>query len=280
MKIGYTVWTWIIRLFEETHTWEPKSNRSRLDFEEAIRSIAHLGYTSVECFNQIVDIYDGADAEFDILLKEYGISFECIYLYLSEDSTADVATAEKCFIFMKRHNIPFANLQASARPEGRVPTREEVKKEADKARQIGVLGKQYGVTVCLHPHLGTMVENKQDIDWFAEFVNAEDVSFCFDTAHILTGGMNVVDMFSQYVSRMPYVHLKDVSATLEPGQTQFDRFRPVGEGIVDFTGVLEVLKNHGYRGVLCVEVDNPQVCNYEAAQTSIQYLKKLEAKGY
>lgn len=277
MKAGYTVWTWIIRLFEETHEWEPKSARSKMDFEEAIRSVALLGYQSVECFNQIVDIYENADEEFDALIKQYGLTFDCIYIYITDDFKKDLAVAEKCFQFSKRHGIPFANLQASPRPADRAPTEAELEREAEKAREIGRLGRQYGVTVCLHPHLGTMVETREEIDAFVRLAPEEELAFCFDTAHILAGGMDPVETFGAYAKRLKYVHLKDATAKREPGKTHFDRFRSLGDGIIDFPGVFETLKSAGYNGIICVELDQPPVCNFEAAQTSMRYLNAHRA---
>jgi sugar phosphate isomerase/epimerase len=277
MKAGYTVWTWIIRLFEETHEWEHKSARPKMDFEEAVRSVANLGYKSMECFNQIVDIYEGADEEFTALINKYGLTFDCIYIYVTEDFKKDLEIAEKCFKFSQRHGVRFANLQASPRPEGRAPTAEELAGEFAKIREIGQLGQKYGVTVCLHPHLGTMVEGRSEIDALAEQVPAQDVAFCFDTAHILTAGMDPVEAFAAYAPRLKYVHLKDATAKFLPGQTHFDRFRSLGDGIIDFPGVLEVLRDARYEGIICVELDRPPICNYDAAQTSMRYLNAHRA---
>jgi len=53
------------------------------------------------------------------------------------------------------------------------------------------------------------------------------------------------------------------------------RFRPLGYGTIDFKGVYNVLKNNGYDGVICVELDNPPVCNYKAAMDSRIYLRNV-----
>ena len=41
---------------------------------------------------------------------------------------------------------------------------------------------------------------------------------------------------------------------------------------MDFKGVYKALKNGGYDGVLCVELDKQPVCNYRSAQISREYL--------
>ena len=53
------------------------------------------------------------------------------------------------------------------------------------------------------------------------------------------------------------------------------RFCALGQGSVDFKGVIRSLKKHGYDGTLCVEVDYPLVCNYETAQYSRNYIRDV-----
>lgn len=273
MKLGYTVWTWIIRLYEETHTWEPKSNRSKMDFEEAVRSIEHLEYESLECFNQIVDIYENADDEFDRLIEKSGLSFDCIYIYITDDFEADKQNAEKCFRFMQRHHIPFANLQASPRPDAM--TAQALDAEIEKMRIIGRLGKAYGVTVCVHPHLDTKIERESEIDRLAQLAAEDELSFTFDTAHIHAADMDIVTMLNRHADRIKYIHLKDIADIKEMKATHFDRFRALGLGIIDFTPIIDTLKKNRYNGILCVEMDNPAICNFESAQQSRNHLKTL-----
>ena len=53
------------------------------------------------------------------------------------------------------------------------------------------------------------------------------------------------------------------------------RFRPLGYGTIDFKGVYKVLKQGNYDGVICVELDNPPICNYKAAMDSRNYLRNV-----
>ncbi|MDD2958704.1 MAG: sugar phosphate isomerase/epimerase [Lachnospiraceae bacterium] len=275
MKLGYTVWTWIIRLYEENHTWEPKSARSKMDFEEAMKSIAYLGYDSAECFNQIVDIYEDAEDEFDQVIKSNKLSFDCIYIYITDDFETDKKNAEKCFRFMKRHNIPYANLQTSPRPLDRKMTEAELKEEIEKAKIIGCMGKEYGVTVCLHPHLDTHIQYEEEIEQLVQRTSKEEIALCFDTAHLEAANMDSAEMIKKYADRIAYMHLKDLAPESEMIATHFDRFRALGKGMLNFDRVLYALKEIGYDGNLCVELDNPAICNFESAQQSMKHMKFL-----
>ena len=76
---------------------------------------------------------------------------------------------------------------------------------------------------------------------------------------------------------LAYVHLKDVapSAPLRPEEKPMRRFRALGQGVVDFLGVYQVLQSRGYDGIVCVELDYQKVCNFESAQFSRTYLKNV-----
>ena len=72
------------------------------------------------------------------------------------------------------------------------------------------------------------------------------------------------------------MHLKDVDPShdiaSDPRRGKMGAFRALGLGTVDFKGVLKALKENGYDGVLCVELDNPEICNFRSAQISRAYI--------
>ena len=85
--------------------------------------------------------------------------------------------------------------------------------------------------------------------------------------------MDPCETVEKYVDRIAYMHLKDISSDEnEHPEFPIKRCRALGEGIVDFRKVHEILKNHGYDGILCVEVDWPRICNFDTAQISYRYL--------
>ena len=93
------------------------------------------------------------------------------------------------------------------------------------------------------------------------------------------GNLLVALMVSGVVgSRIAYVHLKDVdTCALKKldGRAKMSSFRALGLGTVDFRGVYEALQEVGYDGILCVELDNPAICNYNSAEISRKYIKNV-----
>ena len=141
---------------------------------------------------------------------------------------------------------------------------------AKKLVEIGSLARDEGITLCLHPHYGTNVERYDEIQFMMNQTNPDLLSLCLDTAHTVLGYMDPVDTFRRYISRLSYVHLKDI-VPVEGSWS--DGFRELGEGNVDFQGVVEVLKSSGYNGIICVELDNPRESNIKSAGISRHFLR-------
>jgi sugar phosphate isomerase/epimerase len=83
----------------------------------------------------------------------------------------------------------------------------------------------------------------------------------------------------------PYIHathIKDLSPRKggSPREWNFWESVPVGKGVVDVAGVMSVLRDQGYQGVLCVEVDclKEEWEEDEAVAISVDYLKEEDLK--
>jgi len=274
MKVGYTVWTWA------SGTWQSGTKK---DFDQALKEISHLGYEVVEDFNRLVGTFEDCPQEFDDLLDKYGLEFVNIYHYLQKDFDEDYAMAERCCKFLERHGAKLLNMQAPWRPGGasgtpwlgtRAPSEAELDDAIAKLTKVAKLSQKHGVQMCLHPHWGTMVEQEQEIAYVAKRTDPELVKFTLDTAHCVIGGMDPVKTFSEYIDRVAYVHLKDVVVPGPVAGNPMSGFREVGRGVVDFRGVLKVLREGGYDGTLCVELDNPRVCNFKSAMITRQYIRE------
>lgn len=83
----------------------------------------------------------------------------------------------------------------------------------------------------------------------------------------------------------PYIHathIKDVSPRRggSPQEWNFWESVPAGHGVVDIPGVMKVLRDQGYQGTLCVEVDclRKDWEEDEAVEASVLYLRELDVK--
>ena len=236
MKAAYTGWTWITNR-------EPEAAKNQL--KQAFQECKFLGYDTVENFAFIRDYYaDDPQALVD-LTKECGVDLVNLYGHFTFDVEEAIRIA---------------------------------KEQIDFCAAVGVYAKEKGVTLCFHPHYGTCVFWQSDIDYFAEHTNPDYVSFCFDTAHTTLAGMDPAALIRQYGSRVAYMHLKDVDTyalSKAEGRDKMGTFRALGHGTVNFPAVKAALEEVGFDGVLCVELDRPEVCNFHSAEVSRIYLRDV-----
>lgn len=269
MQVAYTGWTWLVN-HEDNYKWE---------FEQFLKEASDLDYDAVENFAFITKYFDNNAEEVSGLLNKYGLELVCLYLHYSDDQETDYQNAVKYIDFMKKTGATYLNLQAvmwSEPPNDRPTDKNAILEYAKLSNRIGKLCEENGMVACFHPHANTAVYRENEIELFLANTDPQLVKLCLDTAHTTLAGMDCVKAFEKYADRIAYVHLKDVDPdpTVSP-EWPMNRFCPLGYGTVDFKGVYKVLKNAGYDGVLCVELDNPPVCNYKAAMDSRNYIHNV-----
>ena len=64
-----------------------------------------------------------------------------------------------------------------------------------------------GITAVLHPHVGTMVENPDDVQ---RVLDGSGIALCLDTGHLLIGGTDPAELTRQVPERIAHTHMKDV----------------------------------------------------------------------
>jgi sugar phosphate isomerase/epimerase len=129
-------------------------------------------------------------------------------------------------------------------------------KEEDKAdflRHIYELAEyaaRNNVFVALEVHGDIMATGQVSIPLIKE-INRANVRINYDTANcVFYGNTQAVDDLREVVPYLSHVHLKD-----KAGGNQEWNFPAVGEGYVDFGGVLRILEEEGYTGPFSVEIE-------------------------
>jgi inosose dehydratase len=153
-----------------------------------------------------------------------------------------------------------------------------------------------GVRVVFHPHAGTYVETEAELD--AVMAEAPDdlVGLCLDTGHVAYGGGDPVETARQYAGRVWHVHVKDVSALhlqrVRDENVPYAQavgegvFVPLGQGSVDFPGLVDALSQQRYPGWWVLEQDVrlgppwPEQDPKRNAAVSLDYLRGLLDQHY
>jgi inosose dehydratase len=157
-------------------------------------------------------------------------------------------------------------------------------------RRVG----DHGLTLALHPHVGTQIETAADVQ---RALAVSDAGWCLDTGHLVIGGADPAEFVRANGDRIVHAHLKDVDAgiaqRLRAGEltlveaTQAGLFRPLGRGDARIDEVVDLLNAAGYERWLVLEQDTaitgeePPVGRGPVSdvRTSIDYLHSLAPTG-
>jgi inosose dehydratase len=124
---------------------------------------------------------------------------------------------------------------------------------------------ELGLDVVFHHHCGGYVETPEETRSLLERTDPAVVGLCLDTGHWHFGGGDAVDCIKEFGARVRYLHFKDCSREIANRcrAQQLDYFQAVaagvfcvlGEGEVDFPGVIAAMEALGYDGWAVVEQD-------------------------
>ncbi len=101
----------------------------------------------------------------------------------------------------------------------------------------------------------------------------------FDSGNTLRMFEDPVEAARKLARHTFATHIKDIDpGTGSPHDWTFWASAPAGSGIIDMPGVVAALKDGGYQGMLCVEIDflkDKQADEVAAVETAVNYLKQL-----
>jgi inosose dehydratase len=124
-----------------------------------------------------------------------------------------------------------------------------------------------GMRAVFHPHAGTYVETRAEIDRLCDLTDPALLGLCPDTGHLAYAGACPEDVFEDYADRIGYVHLKDIDAQkLERVRSEglnfveavrLGMFVELGTGMVSMGNIIGALQSAKYSGWIVVEQDAP-----------------------
>ncbi len=144
--------------------------------------------------------------------------------------------------------------------------RDDVLAYAARLTDLAKWSQEEGVTLSYHHHMGSMIEDAEDIDWLMEGSGPE-VTLLFDTGHLLMAGADPLAVLKKWGDRVHHVHFKDVRPEVLNWVRASDRsfldgvregvFSVPGDpqGIIDFQAITDQLKVMDYDGWIVVEAE-------------------------
>ena len=150
--------------------------------------------------------------------------------------------------------------------------------------RLGRIAKDKGMVLTFHHHMGTVVQDPDEVERMMANTDPEYVSLLFDTGHFTYCGADPLEMVTKYVDRIKHVHLKDIRPEIVKKVKEENlsflegvrqgAFTVPGDGCIDFDPIFKVLEDHGYEGYMLVEAEqDPAKANpFEYALKARKYI--------
>ncbi|WP_340537280.1 TIM barrel protein [Nocardioides sp. GXZ039] len=121
---------------------------------------------------------------------------------------------------------------------------------------------QRGVRAVVHPHLGTLIEDADDV---RRVLDHTGLGLCLDTGHLAVAGADPAAIARAHPDRIGHVHLKDVdgdlAARVRTGSLSYadavaaGLWTALGDGVLDVPAIVAALETAGYAGWYVLEQD-------------------------
>ncbi len=243
--------------------------------EGAMEDAGRIGYAGVERGRRMPADTEGLRAYLD----RYGVSLcggwcsgSLMTATLDEEKAAVRAQVEQftalgapCIVYAECSNTVQGQVGT---PVSRRPklSRDEVTAYAGKLSELAKWMAGEGMTLSYHHHMGSMIEDAEEIDWLMEGSSPE-VTLLYDTGHLHFAGADPLTVLDKWADRVHHVHFKDVRETVMREIRAADGsfldgvragvFTVPGDpdGCIDFQAVTDRLKAMDYAGWIVVEAE-------------------------
>jgi inosose dehydratase len=273
-KLGHTGITW---------PFTPEGAR------QAMQEIGSLGYRGIELFGFVLDAYPGGIEAVRADLEQHDLQLAAAYCSASLIDPATQATdIEKMARWAEQVRALGGDVLVVGASGSTQPSygRDDYGRLCQTLNAIGERCATLGVKPCFHPHTGTPVETRAQIDLVMTTIDPRLVFMAPDTGQIAKGGGDPVEVVRTYRELVHHVHLKDYvggTGSVDAQGNFVDRtgyldYTPLGEGVVDLPAIARILDESDYDGWWMVELDGtPQAPHTprEAAARSKRYLDAL-----
>lgn len=153
--------------------------------------------------------------------------------------------------------------------------------------KLGKVANDMGIKLCLHHHMGTVVQTEAEIDRLMANTDPEVFGLLFDSGHLAYCGEDYMSVLKKYANRIRHVHLKDIRPEMVKKVrdehlsflqgVRLGTFTVPGDGAIDFKPIFEVLEETGYEGYVLVEAEqDPAIANpLEYAIMARKYISEV-----
>ncbi len=237
------------------YTWQMSGDLYAGKLPEILNIVKPAGFAGIESEPLMLGpYYDDPSTLKDILaqfnLHLGAIAFVCDWA--NPDETEQERTeAERVFRYAK--SFPETHLVLVQMPgQDRSNLRQRQENLISCVNAVAARAVDQGLSCSYHPNSpdGSVIRIEDDYKILLDALDSSVVGFAPDTGHIARGGMDVVKILKTYRPLIKHVHFKDI--TTSGGWTA------MGAGIIDFPGIVTMLRDTGFAGWIMIEEESPE----------------------
>ncbi len=159
----------------------------------------------------------------------------------------------------------------------------------ERLRTAAAIGRdEYGLAPCIHAHAGGYIEFEGELEQVLDAIDERLLAICLDTGHSLYAGFDPIAAYRRHVSRVRYIHLKDIDErvlrqAVEERVGFYEAcargvFCNLGNGKLDFRELRRALEETGYAGWATVEQDRGPLSvqsSFDDAAANCRFLRTV-----
>ena len=245
-----------------------------ISFEQCIEEMSEAGFTGSEIGNKYPrdpEVLKPAlekrgleisSAWFSTFFSENGRSEETIDKYVEYMRFLKAMGARVVNICECGHCVQMGTGHVFDRPEY---SNDQWQNVAEGLNMIGEIARDNEMINAYHYHMGTMVQNLEEIDRLMELTDPALVYLLVDTGHAHYAGDDPLSIVRKYGPRIRNVHLKDIRQEILDivhsekmsflDSVKAGVFTVPGDGCIDFLPIFKALADAGYGGWFVVEAE-------------------------
>lgn len=245
-----------------------------ISFEQCIEEMSEAGFTGSEIGNKYPrdpEVLKPAlekrgleisSAWFSTFFSENGRSEETIDKYVEHMRFLKAMGARVVNICECGHCVQMGTGYVFDRPEY---SNDQWQNVAEGLNMIGEIARDNEMINAYHYHMGTMVQNLEEIDRLMELTDPALVYLLVDTGHAHYAGDDPLSIVRKYGPRIRNVHLKDIRQEILDivhsekmsflDSVKAGVFTVPGDGCIDFLPIFKALADAGYGGWFVVEAE-------------------------
>ncbi len=245
-----------------------------ISFEQCIEEMSEAGFTGSEIGNKYPrdpEVLKPAlekrgleisSAWFSTFFSENGRSEETIDKYVEQMRFLKAMGARVVNICECGHCVQMGTGYVFDRPEY---SNDQWQNVAEGLNMIGEIARDNEMINAYHYHMGTMVQNLEEIDRIMELTDSALVYLLVDTGHAHYAGDDPLSIVRKYGPRIRNVHLKDIRQEILDivhsekmsflDSVKAGVFTVPGDGCIDFLPIFKALADAGYGGWFVVEAE-------------------------